>query len=39
MQELTYWKIPLTRGEISADVIWGGNVKRGRKKGETVKEK
>jgi hypothetical protein len=35
-----YWKIPPSpRGEISANVIWGENVKRKREKWENVREK
>jgi hypothetical protein len=36
-----YWKIPppLGEGEISSDVIWGKNMKRGREKEEKCKRK
>jgi hypothetical protein len=35
-----YWKIPLPpEGEISADVIWGENMRWGREKGGKCKRK
>jgi hypothetical protein len=34
-----YWKIPRGEGKISANVIWGKNMKRQREKGGKCKTK